>query len=410
MSRKNYSILRTVSLIAIVAFSVFGLVSGVQAQEPDAIVGTSLLRVRTGPSRSAAIVATEPKGTAISLDGRDRFANWVHGKAADGAVGWMSRPYLSIRNSLDVNTLPVLAGASSSSANVPAAGRLSGGFELGGQVVDLNGNTVAAMQRSGMHWVKRQIGVGDGQSAGWIAQAHGAGFKILLSVIGDKNSVLNPGYFNQYAGYVGTLAGQGADALEVWNEANIDREWPTGHIDPGVYTQLLAAAYKAIKANNGNTIVISGAPSPTGAEGAFGLGSVWNDDHFYNGLAAAGAGSYADCIGVHYNEGIVSPVQTSGDPRDNYPTRYFSTMLNRALAGFPGKKACFTELGYLTAEGYPPLPGGFAWAGNVTFLAGAGGVACLCFGTRTADDCLEYRCDPLRLRPAGRLCNHPARG
>jgi hypothetical protein len=73
-----------------------------------------------------------------------------------------------------------------------------------------------------------------------------------------------------------------------------------------------------------------------------------------------------DCVGVHYNEGIVSPTQTSGDPRDNYPTRYYATMLARAMAPFSGMKACFTELGYLTPQGYPPLPGGFAWAQNTT--------------------------------------------
>jgi hypothetical protein len=30
------------------------------------------------------------------------------------------------------------------------------------------------------------------------------------------------------------------------------------------------------------------------------------------------------------------------------------------------RKLCFTELGYLTPEGFGPLPGSFAWAGNVT--------------------------------------------
>src|SRR4051794_19855554 len=94
MSRKHYSILKTIILIAVVAFSVFGFASGAQAQEPDAVVATSLLRIRTAPSRAASIVANEPRGTTISLDGRDRYTNWLHGKAADGAVGWMSRPYL----------------------------------------------------------------------------------------------------------------------------------------------------------------------------------------------------------------------------------------------------------------------------------------------------------------------------
>jgi len=41
-------------------------------------------------------------------------------------------------------------------------------------------------------------------------------------------------------------------------------------------------------------------------------------------------------------------------------------MLNRALASFPGKPACFTELGFLTPEGYGPLSAGFSWAANTT--------------------------------------------
>lgn len=147
---------------------------------------------------------------------------------------------------------------------------------------------------------------------------------------------------------------------------NIDREWPTGQINPASYVTLLSKAHAAIKAANASTLVITGAPAPTGAEGAFGLAKVWNDDRYYAGMAAAGAARFADCIGVHYNEGIVSPSQTAGDPRGNYPTRYFTTMLNRALASFPGKTVCFTELGFLSPQGYGPLPSGFEWAVNTT--------------------------------------------
>jgi hypothetical protein len=83
------------------------------------------------------------------------------------------------------------------------------------------------------------------------------------------------------------------------------------------------------------------------------------------GMAAAGAASYADCIGLHYNEGIVSPNQNSGG-WTTYPTNYFSTMLARGLAKFRGKKACFTELGFLSPEGFGGLPGGFSWAANTS--------------------------------------------
>ncbi len=75
-----------------------------------------------------------------------------------------------------------------------------------------------------------------------------------------------------------------------------------------------------------------------------------------------------DCIGIHYNEGIVSPNQQSGDPRGNdHYTRFFWGMVDTYYNAFGGARPlCFTELGYLSPEGYGGLPGGFAWAGNVT--------------------------------------------
>jgi arabinogalactan endo-1,4-beta-galactosidase len=61
----------------------------------------------------------------------------------------------------------------------------------------------------------------------------------------------------------------GADAIEIWNEPNLGREWPEGQISGGNYTNLLRQASAAIKATNPGTIVISGALAPTGAEAAF---------------------------------------------------------------------------------------------------------------------------------------------
>ena len=209
----------------------------------------------------------------------------------------------------------------------------------------------------------------------------------MLSVLGNPGDIANGANYDDYAAFVGELARLGADAIEVWNEMNIDREWPAGQINPASYTDLLRRSYNEIKAKNGGTLVITGAPSPTGAEGAFGLEHVWNDDRYLNGLAAAGAANYLDCIGVHYNEGIVSPNQSSGDPRDNYYTRYYSGMV--ASTGAPSvarRKLCFTEIGYLTPEGFGPLPGSFGWAGNTTLaqqaLAGSG-----CRAGRTAAWC-----------------------
>lgn len=242
-----------------------------------------------------------------------------------------------------------------------------GAMELGAQVPnELSTNAVTALRQAKMNWIKVQAKEGQDWS-GFISNAKSQGFKILLSVIGDVNQVLTPAYQDRYAQYVANLARQGADAIEVWNEANISREWPAGQINGTSYVDLLKKAYAAIRAANPNTIVITAGPAPTGFFGATGCAADGcNDDEFYRLIATAGAAQYADCIGVHYNEGVVSPRQSTGDPRDNYPTRYFGSNLARATRYFPGMPMCFTEIGYLSPEGYGTLPPLFAWGQNTS--------------------------------------------
>jgi hypothetical protein len=222
-----------------------------------------------------------------------------------------------------------------------------------------------------MTWVKRQHKWGPGNTgnevAATIQEAHNAGFKILLSLPGPRRpDSIN---FQEYVTFLGNVAAlpDPPDAIEVWNEQNIDAEWPIGQIDPASFVNnLLAPGYNAIKAANPNIMVISGAPAPTGFFG--GCSPNGCDDAVYvAGMAAAGAANYMDCIGIHYNEGIISPNQQSGDPRSEHYTRYFWGMTNAYYNAFGGSRPlCFTELGYLTSEGYGGLPGGFSWAGNVT--------------------------------------------
>ncbi len=243
------------------------------------------------------------------------------------------------------------------------------GFALGGHVANLDGNAVGLMRRAGMTWVKKQLRFESGLGAGIniIKNAHAQDLKVLLGVVGDKNALESDfdGYVSRFAGFLGELAKNGADAIEVWNEPNIDREWPQGQINGGNYVKMLKPAYEAIKAANPNTWVISGAPAPTGFFGAAGCtGAGCNDDAFMAQMAQAGAAQYMDCLGLHYNEGLLSPTQNSGDHRrPNYPTRYFNAMLARGAQSFPNSKVCWTELGYLSGEGMgSAIPPGFAWA------------------------------------------------
>ncbi len=242
-----------------------------------------------------------------------------------------------------------------------------GSFEIGGQVDSFH--RADLMKKAGMAWVKVQSHGGD--ESGAIGLAHSQGFKILLSVLGDRGSAMNPAYQDDYARDLANMARAGADAIEVWNEPNIDREWPAGQISGGNYTALLAKAYKAIKAANPNTLVISAAPAPTGFWGAAGCAdSGCNDDAFLAQMAAAGAAQYMDCVGAHHNAGTTSPSVSSGRPEGNHYSWYFLPTLNLYYSAFGGgRKVCFTELGYLSPEGYPSLAStapAFAWAENTT--------------------------------------------
>jgi hypothetical protein len=266
-------------------------------------------------------------------------------------------------------------GASSAPVAVagPGAGSIAvGSFEYGGHVTGTATGAADAMRSAGMTWMKVQIrhtsGMGGGSAAGAINDAHSRGFKILLGIPGTPGELASggQGYIQQYANFLGEVAALGPDAIEVWNEQNLDREWPTGQINAAAYTDVLRQAYQAIKGRNSNVMVVSGALAPTGAEGAF-PGQVINDDRYLREMVAAGALQYMDCLGAHYNEGIVGPSQRGGDPRDGYYTRYFWGMLDTYWGIIGGQKPiCFTELGYLTPEGYGPLPGFFAWAQNVS--------------------------------------------
>ena len=250
---------------------------------------------------------------------------------------------------------------------------VSGAFALGGHINNFTGPTIDAMNRAGMSWIKKQyrysLGDNPGNVAGMIEQAHASGYRILVGVVGQTGQMWDyPAYISQYASFVAGVAALGADAIEVWNEPNIDREWPADQINGARYTELLAAAYNAIKSANPGTMVISGAPAPTGYFGAAGCGAGGcNDDVFMQQMAQAGAAQYMDCVGLHYNEGIISPNQRNSDPRGSYPTYYFSSMLQRGYSLFGGKKICFTELGYLSGHDYAvPIPANFGWANTTT--------------------------------------------
>lgn len=327
--------------------------------------------VRQGPGLNYAILTGATRGTAVTLLGRNTAATWFQVRLPGQEEGWILGTLLDLDPAVNALALPAIpvpppAGGSSAAPLPPAAPVTNTAFELGGQTHSL-GNP-ALMSYAGMTWVKFQHKWRRGDApeavARLIQQGHANGFKVLLSIPGADHGTID---YAAYATFLGGVAALGPDAIEVWNEQNIDREWPSGQISAATYVnEMLAPAYRAIKAANPGVMVISGAPAPTGFYGGCSGGGC-DDGLFIAGMAAAGAANYMDCLGVHYNEGIMPPGQTSGDPRTEHYTRYFWGMVNTYSRAFGGARPlCFTELGYLSGQDYGGLPVGFAWASQTT--------------------------------------------
>ncbi len=256
---------------------------------------------------------------------------------------------------------------------VPAGAK--GNFELGGQVNHVIYHP-EQMQRAGMTWVKFQLGWEPGMDprVTWnlIEQGRQLGFKVLLSIPGQ---VKRPDSIKiePYLEFLSGVAYYGPDAIEVWNEPNVAFEWPRGTIHGGNYVRLmLAPAFNAVKRVNPNIMVISAAPAPTGAfydDGGCSLKGYGCDDWLYlQQMAEAGGADYIDCVGVHFNSGATSPSATTGHPADpgfQHYSWYYGSMV-QLYAGTFGRPLCFTELGYLSGDGYGPVPDLFSWAAGTT--------------------------------------------
>lgn len=256
-------------------------------------------------------------------------------------------------------------GSTLSATLIPPPDAAALPFALGGQVFSFA--RPDAMRDAGMTWARAQVrwNLGDSIDAarGAIDAARQNGFSVLLNIIGNPAQLAGDPttYYQRFAAYLAEVASLAPDAIEVWRAPNTPREWLPGLISPAAYTQLLTAAYNAIKSVNPEILVVSAALSVTTTyDGCTETGC--DDAPFIAGMAAAGADQVADCIGVAYTQGAVPPRAAAGDTRAPFYGWYFIPTLNQYAQTFPNKPLCLTEIGYLSGESYDPLPTGYAWA------------------------------------------------
>src|SRR5690349_1906770 len=105
MVHKNTLQQITITLALVLFIAILSVSNIVQAQGnvPDATINAAVLKIRSAPTSSSDVVAEVPKGTTMTLDGRDSSATWVHGTTSTNVVGWASRFFLTIRADLNVN-------------------------------------------------------------------------------------------------------------------------------------------------------------------------------------------------------------------------------------------------------------------------------------------------------------------
>jgi polysaccharide biosynthesis protein PslG len=119
-------------------------------------------------------------------------------------------------------------------------------------------------------------------------------------------------------------------AYELWNEANLQREWYGSPLSAADFVRLMQAGADGVRAADSAAILISGAPATTGIND----GLIAIDDRLYlRQMFAAGLADVVDAIGVHPYGWANPPDSRAGDgtspapSHNNHPSFFFADTL-----------------------------------------------------------------------------------
>ncbi|HRW04808.1 MAG TPA: SH3 domain-containing protein [Caldilineaceae bacterium] len=305
----------------------------VEVTTPTAFTTPPNMNVRGGPGTNYPVVTSVPAGSALPVLALNPAGDWyqvqVDGLAEPAwvyvplttAAGPMETVVALAAEELPAPPEPVAASQAQPAApavvNAPppsGAGFFGYGIQVNAWQGDKGGS--AGMVRDlGFAWAKQQArwefmenspGAVDWSETDQIIDVlHGNGINVLFSVVTapqwtrpDKPGTGGPpNDFNLYANFVGAMAGRYCgrlQAIEVWNEQNLQREWEGFPLDPALYMDLLRRSYGAIKAACPSMIVVSGATTPTGNSPV-----AVDDIDYLRGMYNNGLAQYSDAVGVH---------------------------------------------------------------------------------------------------------------
>jgi hypothetical protein len=163
---------------------------------------------------------------------------------------------------------------------------------------------------AGFTWVKQWFAWRDIEGAGkgqydWstadriVSGAEEFGLKLIARVDHEPTwAGPPPSNINAFVDFLTAMATRyrgRIQAYQIWNEPNLAREWGNKPPNAAEYTQMLKAAYQAIKKADPNALVISAGMAPT---------TEWSqravpDTQFIQSMYNAGAKPYFDLLGAH---------------------------------------------------------------------------------------------------------------
>ena len=373
---------------------------------PAAEVVASILNVRSGPGTAYDRVGQVAEGNQFDIVAKAPDSDWLLVCCVDENEVWIAGSSEYVRQAGPLDIVPVAEeipelptpaptptpGAVAEAvapASGPAPAPANAGFFGYGIQIDPDGDlgaTAGAVQGLGFNWVKFQLPwksfEGQPGQRNWpddkVGVLNGAGLNILASIVKSpdwarpgntdfsvEGPPVDPG---TYASFVGEFASRycgRVQAIEVWNEQNLWYEWGNEQLSASRYVQLLSAAYRAIKAACPSMIVVSGAPTPTGAQPP----AAVPDFTYLEQMYQAGLKNVSDAIGVHPS-GYGNPPDVrvqdaqagtySRPSHFDHPSFYFRNVMeqyrNIMLKYGDGNKRLWpTEFGWASSSN--PFPG-----------------------------------------------------
>lgn len=207
-----------------------------------------------------------------------------------------------------------------------------------------------------------------------IQEAHKRGYKVMLSIAKAPNWTRNvnrsddgpPDDYNQFYDFLRFLldkVGPYTDAIEVWNEPNLMREWSGAQdFNGAAYMEMFRGAYDVIRAYSSDITIITAGLAPTGNTANISV----DDRDYLQQMYNAGLAQYQDIvIGIHpYSWGnppdftCCNNVENQG--WDDRPQFFFQNTLAdyRSILAANGHNVPMwsTEFGWATWQDYPTQP------------------------------------------------------